>query len=241
MKTPIYLEIVEYLKKLIHDSRYAPGNNPIPKEVDLCTQFRVSRETMRKSIQILVNEGYLYRIKKSGTFVNSNRIKNKVSLIEWTTYHQDNLNENKKINSFLKKISVVPLIKVMAFEFGVDENGNHIKLERVLGKGDAPEVYFKSYFNPCFDFFFQKDFLDFKWESLYDFIESKGIKLSKSEEFISAKRLDENLITLLKIKDDTTPIIKRERRVYTSDGKLIEINYGYYNADKVKYQILITK
>lgn len=61
-----YEAIAEHVRGLIADRH--PGDR-LPSEAELCERFQVSRMTARHAIQILENEGLLYRKRGDGTFV----------------------------------------------------------------------------------------------------------------------------------------------------------------------------
>lgn len=61
-------DIAEYLAEAIFSGRYGPGDF-VPKELDLCELFGVSRSTVRSGLQILVGTGLLKRISGQGTRV----------------------------------------------------------------------------------------------------------------------------------------------------------------------------
>jgi GntR family transcriptional regulator len=63
--TPRYLEIADYLRRLIAASR--PGDR-LPSESELCERFSVSRMTVRQAIQTLANEDLVVRRRGEGTF-----------------------------------------------------------------------------------------------------------------------------------------------------------------------------
>ena len=48
-----------------------PGYEPIPSEQELMEMYQVSRITVRKAVDELVNEGYLYKIQGKGTYVKT--------------------------------------------------------------------------------------------------------------------------------------------------------------------------
>ena len=73
---PLYYQLIQEIKTQIESGVYEPGDT-IPTEIELMEQFDVSRATVRQSIQHLVNEGYVRRIKAKGTFVNSRPAKPK--------------------------------------------------------------------------------------------------------------------------------------------------------------------
>lgn len=61
-------DIAEVLAEAIFSGEYAIGAT-IPREVDLCTRFGVSRSTVRSALQKLVNAGLVIRISGQGTRV----------------------------------------------------------------------------------------------------------------------------------------------------------------------------
>jgi DNA-binding FadR family transcriptional regulator len=61
-------DIADHLAEAIFSGQYAPGSF-VPKELDLCEQFGVSRSTVRSAFQSLVAAGLLTRISGQGTRV----------------------------------------------------------------------------------------------------------------------------------------------------------------------------
>ncbi len=66
MSLPIYLQIKNIMIEEIKDLKV---NDPIPSERVLAENYDASRMTVRRAIDELVDEGYLYRDAKRGTFV----------------------------------------------------------------------------------------------------------------------------------------------------------------------------
>ncbi len=71
-RTPRYVEIREYLRKLLDEGSLQPGDR-IPTEAQLCEQFGVSRMTVNKAVRDLVREGRLLRRARAGTMVQAPR------------------------------------------------------------------------------------------------------------------------------------------------------------------------
>ena len=63
-----YLKIAELIKLKILNRIYKP-DDLLPSENSLCEEYAVSRMTIRKSIETLIREGYLYSSPGKGTFV----------------------------------------------------------------------------------------------------------------------------------------------------------------------------
>src|SRR5581483_1209901 len=62
--------IAEQLRSYIVQEGLTP-NTKIPSEVTLAAQYQVSRGTIMKALEILVQEGICYRRRPQGTFVAS--------------------------------------------------------------------------------------------------------------------------------------------------------------------------
>ncbi len=67
----LYMQVREYILGKIEDNTYQSGE-VIPPERELSKILDVSRYTIRKAIQELVRDGYLYRVQGHGTFVYDN-------------------------------------------------------------------------------------------------------------------------------------------------------------------------
>ena len=65
--TPKYQELTEQLRLQIVSGEIAPGQK-LPSENTLSAQYQVSRQTVRKALAILQNEGYIYAEHGRGTF-----------------------------------------------------------------------------------------------------------------------------------------------------------------------------
>lgn len=66
--SPIYLQLAERLRQQIFDGAFVAGE-ALPSERDLCELMGASRVTVRKAIDVLIEEGLLSRRQGSGTYV----------------------------------------------------------------------------------------------------------------------------------------------------------------------------
>ena len=71
MAAPIYLQIKD---QMIEEIQQLSANAPILSERDLAVKYNASRMTVRKAVNELVDEGYLYRDSNKGTFVADERL-----------------------------------------------------------------------------------------------------------------------------------------------------------------------
>lgn len=67
-RNPMYQQIADALREEIADGTMAPGDK-LPTEAELREQYDVSRETVRKALGLLVNEGLVISARPQGHFV----------------------------------------------------------------------------------------------------------------------------------------------------------------------------
>ncbi|HFJ8521870.1 TPA: GntR family transcriptional regulator, partial [Enterococcus faecium] len=77
---PLYLQLKEILKNKINTGEY-PENTKIPAESELIESYEVSRITVRKAVEELVEEGYLLKKQGKGTFVNRHKVFRKIEYV----------------------------------------------------------------------------------------------------------------------------------------------------------------
>ena len=79
-----YKEIAISLKEKIVEGIFTEGN-VLPTQKDLAKQYNTSRVTIRKAIQLLIDEGLLYTRSGSGTYVRNNIRKNNQNVTQFNS------------------------------------------------------------------------------------------------------------------------------------------------------------
>jgi len=84
---PLYYQLKEIILEMIDNMELQAGD-PIPPERELCEFHGISRMTARKAIDVLVNEGVVYREQGRGSFVAEPKINQPISkLVGFTEDH----------------------------------------------------------------------------------------------------------------------------------------------------------
>src|SRR5512143_450900 len=76
----LYFQIVEILKEHIEKDGWKIGRQ-IPTEEQLCSQYSVSRATVRLAIAELVSLGYLKKLQGKGTFVRRKQTGHSITML----------------------------------------------------------------------------------------------------------------------------------------------------------------
>jgi DNA-binding GntR family transcriptional regulator len=65
---PKHVQLADYLRARIDDGTY-PSRAKLPSEVSLVQETGFARDTVRKAMAVLVDEGRVYVVRGLGTFV----------------------------------------------------------------------------------------------------------------------------------------------------------------------------
>lgn len=228
--TPLHSQAEKLLRDLITREEYQNGKL-LPSEVDLSQQLSISRNTLRHSINKLVNEGLLTRRKGYGTKVVTKGISGRAK--NWLSFSQEMKALGITVCNFELHVGwQVPDRDVTAF-FGLKPDVRVLTFERLRGKENFPFVYFISYFNPEIGMTGNDDFS----RPLYEILEEKyKVKAFLSYEEVSAIKATPFLCQKLDITSDV-PVLFRKRFVYDENKRPIEFNYGYYRGDSFVYTV----
>ena len=66
---PPYRQIAAWLRARIEAGEFRPGEDPLPSEKDLVDMFGVARDTARRAVQSLREEGLVVTVPQRGTYV----------------------------------------------------------------------------------------------------------------------------------------------------------------------------
>ncbi|MDP0489110.1 MAG: GntR family transcriptional regulator, partial [Fusobacterium sp. JB020] len=69
----MYYQLANLIRKEIEQGLYKEGDK-IPSERDLKEKFKISRVTVNKAINLLIEDGFLTRKRGQGTFINSSKV-----------------------------------------------------------------------------------------------------------------------------------------------------------------------
>lgn len=179
---PLYYSIIEYIMKQIEDKVLQAGD-VIMSEREIMRTFGMSRTTVRKALDVMVNEGYLYRIQGKGTFVAEQK---KVQGLSKLTSCSEDIRSLGMTPSF-KVISadvVNPRVSI-AQRLGISEKDKIFRLERILYADGTPVNISISHLQYKHIEGIEK--IDFSNQSLYEILEKKyGFTINRALRSIEA-------------------------------------------------------
>lgn len=228
MINPVYIKIVEDIKKKINSTELKPGD-AISSEAALCKEYGASRMTVRKGLAILVNEGYIYSIPGKGNFVQ------KPEQDKYVIYYDE---MNNSINSVdktkLLEVNIIMPDDKLAGELQTTRNKNVIMIRRLFYTDGAPVAYDVKYL------LYQKGMpiveKEIEHATFPEMVfNTMPIYALKKELSIYSQIPDVEMKRHLNIYDELALLVV-EQKLFNNENKPIGLGITYYRGDYIRLQ-----
>ncbi len=232
---PLYYQVKESLLEKIRNKQFNVGDL-IPSESELQERYKVSRITIRRAIQELVQEGHLYTQQGKGTFVSRPKASQELNLISsWAeTMVALGMHPQTKVINYSEEPAPINIARLLNIPIG----DRVYKLERLRYADNEPTCIMTNYLAPAIVPGFLEKGL--KGESLYETLEKHyNIVLSRAEETVEAKAAKASEATLLNIKRGF-PLLYATRVTYDITERPVEVVISISRADRYSYKIKLT-
>jgi GntR family transcriptional regulator len=229
---PIYHQLYAALLEMIEDGTFK-SHDRLPSENELNSYFDISRNTAQKSLQLLVDQGYAYRIQGKGTFVSDSMVTYSVTA---------SLSFSAEIIG-LKKVPESKLLHAKEIE-----STGHIIKNLQIKKGDPVYSIQRIRYVDKKPMALQTSFLPgnlvpglinykFEEDSLFKTIKKYfGHNVSSASELLKTAKCDGYEAKLLKIKEGDA-VFLLERVTKLADGKILEFVKTVLRGDKSSFSI----
>ena len=219
-----YEQIMNDIKSKIASHQYKE-NQVIPSEHQMCEEYGVSRITVRKAIDCLVNEGMLYRISRKGCFVRETADQKLSHIYSFT---EAILNQGRTPSRKQLSLTKEPAGDQYAKLFSIDKK-EVVYILKCLYFADGTPYCVNSSVLPE-NRFPKLEFFDFNSRSLYDVLKSfYDLNMSRATQNISAVRGNEEVCDFLHI-DSAQPLLRINATSFCLDGGK-EHAFERYEAD----------
>jgi len=232
---PMYYQIKQSILSAIQEGKLK-GGDALPTELEFCKNCDVSRPTIRQALSELVTEGYLYRLKGKGTFVEQPKIEARF------------LNKLESFSQEMMQKGLRPSTKVLSFreiegkrginkKLNLEPSEKLLYLERVRYTDGEPIVYLETYLPyQLFSEFLTKDL---EHNSMYMLMEElKNLKVDRVQREIEAVNATTNVAKLLEINKGKAVCLVTTV-AYANDTESIPVEYSVarYRGDRNKFSI----
>lgn len=228
-----YLLIYEELKKEIINGTFPIGET-FPSEPELQNRFGASRITVRHSVQMLVDDGYLQRIVGVGTVVISQ--KSSLQLQTLMSYSEENKNARSKstILSFDTELKPTTLVSSKLKL----SNDLFVSCQERLRWVDEIPIGYQRVYCPQFIGLTEKELKD-PSTSLYKLLKEKGYIVKNAQETIEAIVADTTYAKYLQV-EEGSPLLFVQRVTSDEKERIIEYAEIIYRGDMYRYKVQLT-
>jgi GntR family transcriptional regulator len=198
----------------------------IPGELELASEFNVSRGTVKQAIVELVNEGFLYRIQGKGTFVSPPKIQRSFGRLPTFTDDIRRLGyvaKSKKIS-----LKIIEALEPVRSYLLLQDGSNVIKFKRLVMANEKPVALVTSYLRLDIYPDLKMDDID---DSLYETLNKKYQRVPvKADDTYRPLNANSDLAKTLGIHEGKA-ILYSERLSYLDNNLPVEYVESYISGD----------
>jgi len=228
---PLYYQLKEVILEKIEINEWG-HNQVIPSEHSLQKIFNVSRATVRHTVELLVNEGFLEKKRGKGTFVKEPRIEENLPVLK--SFTEEMMGRNSRKHVITAEYIVPPPKIAELMVLSPDELIFHLK--RLMILDESPLGILDSYIPSRYGLSVVEDYS----HSLYEILAKKGIRLKEADQSIEASRSTNEEVQLLGLNAFfPTLVIKRVSRSVSGDP--VEYVKGVYHGDRYRYTLKLNR
>ena len=220
---PIYFQISSRLDAAIH-SGAIPSGARLENEISIAQRLGVSRPTIRRAIQELVDKGLLVRRRGIGTQVVQGQVTRQVEL---TSLYEDLTSAHHSPGTVVLAHDVVPASEQIATALGIETGADVVYLRRQRTTDGVPVAVLENYLPPEFSDITTDQLRE---RGLYQILRARGVAIQIAKQRIGARRAIGDESELLDI-DKGGPVLTMERVAYDNSGRAIEFGHHCYRPD----------
>jgi GntR family transcriptional regulator len=232
-KTPVYIAIAEALRDDIASKKMAPHTR-LPSEPELVRRYGAARETVRRALGKLQDDGVVYRRQNVGTFVAEPRVDQDLDqLFSFTEYM---MFRGLKPGSVLLSSEIVRIQDAdspILHYLGLKAGARVIHLRRLRTGSNEPLVIASTWLPEArFRGFLKRDL---RRQSVYDVMAEMRGRPTDAVQTMTAVTLDTEQAKLLSVAPGSPAFMIR--RLGLSHGMPVEYAIDYYRGDRTTFRV----
>jgi DNA-binding GntR family transcriptional regulator len=229
---PLYFQVATRIQQLIEDGSLPLGTR-LENEILLAQQLRISRPTMRRAIQYLVDRGMVVRKRGVGTQIVRPTVRR---LVELSSLYDDLLKAGRSARTEILSLEVVPATPAVAQALGVVAGTEITWIER-LRSADGEPIALMSNAVPLEVLPIRRADLDD--HGLYELLRRAGRIPRTANQTIGATAASAaQARTLHEIRG--APLLTMTRTAWDESGRAIEYGSHVYPASRYSFELTLT-
>ena len=236
---PLYVELADKLRSDIRAGVYAPGDR-MPSEPTLCKTTGYSRSTVRKALQLLVDQGYVTKTQGKGTFVSDlpQRVEEASKVTPTFLSFTDNVRQmgGTPLTRTVDLRTVTPTPGLAEF-FGIDDTDKLFEVTRLRLVDDEPVMLETIWLPPAYADLTGEELDGSLYKSLKDRYGVEPLNGTKSIGICSANNRESFQLGVAK----GSPLMLIEDHVFDQSGAPLHVSKQVMRGDKHQYSMSVPR
>lgn len=229
---PLYFQVATRLQQLIEDGEMPVGGR-LENEVDLASRLGVSRPTMRRAIQYLVERGMLVRKRGVGTQIVHPKVRRPVEL---TSLYDDLAKSGQQPRTEIQVFVIKPAPDHIAEALGIAEGAEVAWFERLRHAGGEPLAIMHNAV-PMDVLTLRRT--DLEHRGLYELLRAAGRIPRMANQVVGARAATAAEARML---GDSrgAPMLTMTRTAWDESGRAVEYGSHLYRASRYSFELTLT-
>lgn len=226
---PLYYQVARHLEQAIECGALVPGTR-FENELQLADQLGLSRPTMRRAMQQLVDKGLLVRRRGIGTRVVSPKVRRSLEL---SSLHDDLTREGQRPSTRLLSLTQVEASADIAAAMNLAVGQPVIEIVRLRSAMEQPIAMMTNVL-PASLVQISADALESR--GLYELLRAAGIHLHSATQVIGARSANTAEAKLLG-ESKSAALLTMQRTTYDDHGAVVEYGNHIYAASRYSFSM----
>jgi DNA-binding GntR family transcriptional regulator len=231
---PLYFQVSRQIEAAIERGDLAPGDR-LENEVSLADRWGMSRPTMRRAIEELVDKGLLVRRRGIGTQVVHGNIKRGVEL---SSLFDDLARSEQQPTTEVLALARTAATEHLAERLRMPPGTELIKIERLRRARGEPLAVMKNWLPVEVAQAVTEEAL--RSRGLYELLRTAGVHLRIASQRIGARAATPAEGRLLGVRRGS-PLLTMERTAYDDSGRAVELGSHVYRAENYSFEMTVVE
>ncbi len=229
---PLYFQVATRLQQLIEDGEMPVGGR-LQNEVELATRLGVSRPTMRRAIQYLVERGMLVRKRGVGTQIVHPKVRRPVEL---SSLYDDLAKSGQQPHTEIRLFEIKPAPDYIADALGVPDGTEIAWFERLRHAGGEPLAIMHNAV-PVDVLPLRRE--DLETRGLYELLRAAGRVPRMANQVVGARAATSAEARML---GDArgAPVLTMTRTAWDEAGRAVEYGSHLYRASRYSFELTLS-
>ena len=230
---PLYYQVAKQLEQAIASGEVSPGFK-LDNEISMADRLGLSRPTMRRAIQELVDKGLLVRKRGVGTQVVHGRVRRELEL---TSLYDDLRATGQHPTTHVLVNVLEPATSEVAAELGVAVGEEVLHLERLRLADDEPLAVLRNWLPATV---ISPTDQELEGGGLYELVRDSGTQVQIARQRIGARGATTKEARLLgRRKHDA--VLTMQRTAYADSGRVLEYGDHCYRPEAYSFEVTLVE